>query len=114
MNKSGLEKLAKEAPDVYAHQVLSHGFMEYNQENCIIDNIKKQIIKERIAKGDKGYLQYAAYVKNKMPSEVHHTIYEENKPRLEELLKQEFMFWARSNKHPEKLLELGWQEYLDD
>jgi hypothetical protein len=114
MNKSELEKLAEKAPETYAHEILSHGFMEYQNENNLIESVKKQIIKERIAKGDKAYLKYADYVTSEIPDRIHPKIYNENKERLNELFKQEFMFWARKNKHPEKLLELGWQTYLDD
>lgn len=74
-----LDKLAKKAPDVYAHQVLSHGFMEYVL-------MSRSTAIESIIKDENYYLR----------------------------LKQIYLKWARDNKLQEDLLELGWQEYLND
>lgn len=49
-----------------------------------------------------------------LPVEVHHKVYTENKERLNELLKIEYLKWAKENGLPESLLELGWEEYIND
>jgi len=61
--------LAKNWPDLYAHQVLSHGFMEYAGTKNLFHN---------------------------------------------KHLKREYLKWAKENALEEKLLEEGWQEFLDD
>lgn len=79
-----LDRLAKEAPDVYAHQVLSHGFMEYNMATGICDKIRKECNRR------------------------------ENPILFDSRLKEEYLKLARKNNLPEELLELGWIEYMND
>ncbi len=79
-----LEVLAEQAPDVYAHQVLSHGFMEYAIVNRLHDEAKSATGKGMDAK------------------------------EFWEHLKPKYLAWARENNLPEKLLESGWSEYIND
>lgn len=65
-----LDRLAKEAPDVYAHQVLSHGFMEYLMATRINEPIRKETktseqYNERLKQE---YLEWAK--KNNLPEEL--------------------------------------------
>ena len=86
-----LEKLAARAPDVYAHQVLSHGFMEYSFGLNLIDNASELAT---VAKGDASSPEREA---------LFHGV-----------LKTVYLDWARANSLPEHLLEYGWQEFLHD
>ena len=96
-----LEELAVKEPDIYAHQVLSHGFMEYAGVRDIHGKIKLNVA------GDE--------------TEFHKVVNGSDTPEKERLkkeyyknLKTEYLFWARANNLPEDLLERGWQEYLED
>ncbi len=110
-----LNKFAKESPDVYAHQVLSHGFMEYSGVSNLTAKIKKQIIKEKIENGNEEYKAYEDFLeKEDLPGELQSKAYRENEQRFLELQKQEYLTWARKNNLPKNLLEMGWKEYLND
>ena len=96
-----LEELAEHDPDIYAHQVLSHGFMKYAGTT----DLHKKIAKEIAGSEDKFY---------KM---MHGPKTEQQKKfdkQYDNKLKEEYMKWARENNLPEDLLEDGWQEYLED
>ena len=88
-----LETLAKNYPDVYAHQVLSHGWMEYSILRGVHDSVEERVEAER------GF-----YDPSIPEHEFYYLAYE----------KEEYTKWARENKLSEKLLEKGWQEYLED
>lgn len=88
-----LEDFAIEAPDVYAHLVLSHGFMEYEGIRKIGKSIAKRVGAEK------------GFYDSSIPEHYHAYLTHE---------KQEYLKWARQNNLPENLLELGWNEYLED
>ena len=96
-----VSKLAQDDPDIYAHQVLSHGFMEYIFYDKkvfveIDDKIKVEIGLE--LEGDDINIR-----KN---------------PKFKELywkyLKEVYLEWAKENKIQKNLIELGWEEYKND
>lgn len=88
-----LEELAKKDPELYAHQVLSHGFMEYAGIRGLFDDIKTRVTKEKGSFDSQNPEHGKLYWK---------------------YLKQEYLNWARQNNLPEKLLEDGWKEFLND
>ncbi len=89
-----LETLTQEAPDVYAHMVLSHGFIEYSTIQRITDGVKTRIQTEQGVPFDP-------------ENPDHDRLYWQN-------LKEEYMTWARQNHLPENLLEDGWEAYRND
>ena len=111
-----IDKLLVRSSDMYAHQVLSHGFMAYTSRVNLIAQIKKQIIQERIAAGDEEYKSLAtlAMSDEDLPMEVHRRIYSDHGERLVEIQKSVFLTWAAANQVPENMIEVGWQEYLND
>lgn len=113
-----LEKLATEAPDLFAHQVLCHGFMEYQGVTGLITKIKKQILTETLGAGNNSYEPYRKELEQEELSvELHHKIYEEHPQRIDELLKKEYLVWVKQNKLdylPKELIEQGWEEYQND
>ena len=88
-----LEVLARVYPDIYPHQVLSHGFMEYLWEKLPQGKIIARIERERGSYNPKN---------------------SQDKELFLQYLKEEYFAWARANKLEESLLELGWKEYLED
>ena len=88
-----LETLAKEAPDVYAHMVLSHGFIEYAGARMLSDEVKCRIVREK-----------GSFIPQ---NPCHDGLYWQ-------YLKEEYLTWARQNHLPEQLLESGWEEYRND
>jgi len=88
-----LEVLAKEAPDVYAHMVLSHGFIEYAGARMLSDKVKCRIVREQ-----------GSFIPQNPP---HNELYWQ-------YLKEKYLRWARQNHLPEQLLESGWEEYRND
>lgn len=96
-----LEELAETAPDVYAHMVLSHGFMEYAHETGLQEKIKTEIA----GSGDK--FREVIIGPNTPEKESYRREYDQR-------LKKEYMDWAKSNSLPGHLLEDGWHEFLND
>lgn len=87
-----IEILAEKYPDVYAHQVLSHGFMEYAGIRRLDKKIKKKIKgKYRMPSSDPGYYEL-----------------------FDKYLKKEYLTWAVKNKLSRNLLEQGWTEFCGD
>ncbi|MBU4283650.1 MAG: hypothetical protein KJ968_00955 [Nanoarchaeota archaeon] len=88
-----LEVLAEKAPDVYAHLVLSHGFMDHVSVTGLDEDVISRIKTEQGSfipqnpNHDRLYWQY---------------------------LKEEYLTWARQKKLPEELLKSGWEEYRND
>lgn len=89
-----LDELAKEYPDVYAHIVLSHGFMEYEGIRNISMEIKMNIKKE---------MEDGCEYDKKEQRNVFY-----------KYLKDEYLKWAKNNNLPENLVEMGWESYLND
>jgi len=98
---TSLEILARQDPDIFAHHVLAHGFMEYSY----VKEIRSKIAKEIAGSEEK----YCAIIRG--PDTPLKAEYSNN---YDTKLKQEYLTWARSNKLPEELLERGWKEYLED
>jgi len=96
-----LENLAETDPDVYAHWVLSHGFMEYAGVEGLLDGIKAEI-----AGSEEQFLQVICN-----PAAEQGERYREE---FREKAKGEYTRWAKANNLPEDLLEDGWQAYLND
>lgn len=113
-----MDDLAKKSPTVYAHQVLSHGFMDYSRAKDIGTKIRKQVIMERIDAGDKKYVKYAGILKEgaKIPQELYPALWEEQSKRILEIQKKEYKDWVKENipNLPRHLIALGWKEYLED
>lgn len=87
-----IEELAKIAPGIYCHQVLSHGFMEYAGTIRLSSKINKRIEMENgpskpLDDRERIFLHYE---------------------------KEEYLNWAKQNRLEQSLLEKGWQEYLND
>jgi hypothetical protein len=88
-----LEVLAEKYPDIYAHQVLSHGFMEYAGIRRLDKKIKKKI------KGKHGTIN--------SNDPIYHNLFDQ-------YLKREYLTWAVKNELPRNLLEQGWTEFCED
>lgn len=88
-----LEVLAKKYPDVYAHMVLAHGFMEYLLVKRLDEDVRSRIQAEQ-----------GSYDPN---NPEHNTLFKQ-------YLKEEYLAWARQNNLPEQLLGSGWEEYRND
>ena len=86
-------ELEKRAPDVYAHQVLAHGFLEYALVRGLFDNAQLRI------KEDNGYFDHS--------NPEHENLYWQ-------CLKREYVKWARQHELPQGLLEAGWEEFIND
>jgi hypothetical protein len=96
-----LEILAQENPDVYAHLVLSHGFMEYSGVKGLYKGVK-----EEVAGSEDNFHE----IVNGPETDQKKKMYEQ----YHGLMKERYMAWARENNLPEELLEQGWIEYLND
>ncbi|MEM7821163.1 MAG: hypothetical protein QW751_03130 [Candidatus Aenigmatarchaeota archaeon] len=105
-----LDRLAEKHPDVYVREVLVCGFMRYIIQTDLFTKLKRQIIKERIKSGDEKYKRFKKFLKDDIPDDVHRQIYRENRKRLAELEKKEYMAWAKRNGLSKRLLEEGWKE----
>ncbi len=88
-----LEQLAETAPDIYAHMVLSHGFVEYSVVRKISEGVKYQIQSEKGSFNPK--------------DPVHTKLYWAH-------LRDEYLRWARKNNLAEHLLDRGWAEFVND
>ena len=99
-----LENMAEKEPKMYAHQVLSHGFMEhlFCNQSTVLKEVEKKVENEIKDKVGIGMLIF----------DIKKT------PRYHELywkyLKEEYLIWAKNNKIPEHLIEMGWEEYKND
>lgn len=93
-----IEILAEGEPDIYAHEVLSHGFIEY----AVVTGITQKV-KEKIAGSANGFHKA---LKSERANEYEQKYLGE--------LKKEYMKWAETNNLAENLLEEGWQEFLND
>ena len=96
-----LEELAKESPDIFSHQVLSHGFMEYAGIKEIYGKT------QTIVAGSQDKFHSVIQGQNTLEKQDY-------QKRYDTLLKTEYLEWARKNNLPEHLLEQGWQEFLED
>ncbi|MEM7824340.1 MAG: hypothetical protein QW227_03140, partial [Candidatus Aenigmatarchaeota archaeon] len=56
------------------------------------------------------YKRFKKFLKDDIPDDVHRQIYRENRKRLAELEKKEYMAWAKRNGLSKRLLEKGWKE----
>lgn len=88
-----IENLAKEHPNIYAHQVLSHGFMEYAGIRSLFQKTHEKVREENHALESNTQEYTGLYW---------------------DLMKKEYLTWARQNNLPEKLLEVGWEEFRND
>lgn len=112
-----MNEFAKKSPTVFAHEVLSHGFMDYSRAKDIGTKIRKQVILERIYAGDNEYLKYAGILKEgaKIPQELYPVLWEEQSKRILQIEKKKYLNWVEKNlKLSKELIELGWKEYLED
>lgn len=92
-----IDELLKTNPDMYAHHVISHGFMEYLfYDKKVIEDIKNRILAE---------------FNDKIDKEKKIKLYED---KYWICLKEVYLNWAKENKIPENLVEQGWQEYIND
>jgi len=86
-----LEDVANRAPDIYAHMVLAHGFMEYNMANDIMGQVKGEIVQTE------GCYDPLKHEKTFWSG-----------------LKDRYYGWAKENKLETSLLETGWEEFIND
>ena len=88
-----LEGVLKHEPDIYAENVLSHGFMNFAQKNGTYIAIQSRIRSEQGS-------------------------YDPKNPEHTKLwlryVKEEYLAWARQNHQPEYILDAGWEAFVND
>jgi hypothetical protein len=95
-----LNTLMKECPDIYAHKVIAHGFMEY----CMSNPSKSIERRKRITCELEDELEVDIPIKETILFRELYYKY----------LKEEYLEWAKKNEIPEHLIEEGWKEYFND
>lgn len=98
-------RIEKMPDDIYAHQVCSHGFMEYVCMSGTHGKLRQSVLHIMRPSNDDEVIDEEKFL-------LKHG--DEFRTELDRLLKVEYLKWAKVNNIRESVVEIGWATFLAD